>query len=172
MIVMKKLLMPLMLALILTALPLQVSFGFEATSAMSFGLMSQSGQPAEFAYDFGVNIQVVDAGNGWTIKNATSALYSDRAAGEMQVFRNMTVTEKALFYGEEADGTMRWDFHLALGSGLWRFMNTEGEDKTSPAYHLGAGFSYKGVALEAGVDAVQMEGPDLYYPNMGLSFSF
>lgn len=162
----------LLILAILLALPFSIGHSFEATSAMSFGLMTQNGQPAEFAYDFGVDVQIVDAGSGWAIKNTTSALYSDRAAGEMQVFRNLTITEKTLFYGKEADGTARWDFHLALGTGLWRFMNTEGEDKTSPAYHLGAGFGYKGVALEAGVDAVQMEGPDLYYPNLALSFQF
>lgn len=161
----------LLLLLVLIALPFQVN-AFEATSAMSVGLMTQSGQPSEFAYDFGVDIQIVDAGSGWAIKNSTSALYSDRAAGEMQVLRNMTVTEKTLFYGKGTDGLMRWDFHLALGSGLWRFMNTEGEDRTSPAYHLGAGLAYKGVSFEAGIDAVQMEGPDLYYPNLALSFEF
>ena len=182
---MKRLLFILTLAVLL-ALPFKVSFGFEATPGLGIGMLMQSGHDSKLGYDVGIDVKIADAGKGWAIRNITSVFYSDWNEGEgptlsgdplnadvtmeIDVVRNMTITQKSIWY-KSVDSVMVWDFHIGLGSGVWEFRQ-DGENETHQAYEFQIGGYYKGMTLDAGVNAIRMPGPDMYYFYGGLAFNF
>ena len=158
--------------LLLVALPFKISFGFEATSSVGAGTLIQKGVSGEFGYNVGFDIQLVKTGNGWTINNETDFLYSDRDGGEVEVIRTFAITKKSLFGDKTSEGVAIWDFYVSMGTGMWRFINTEAEDATSAAYQFGIGLVWKGVDFGASVDAIQIMGDDLFYAKFGFGFDF
>lgn len=174
---MKKLLMPLILVVILTALPFYVGHGAEAQIGGTVGWLVQDGQQAQLAYDVGIDISIVDVGKGWSLKSKAGGLYSERPiAGipEVLVLRVTPVIERYLAVGVDANGDRKWSIHLAISvpflPGYWQFFNTGGPDIRAPGFYLGLGFMWHDVTLDFGLEAVQMpDMPDIYYPQAQLT---
>ncbi len=142
---------------------------FTNASALDFathcgsGMIIQSGSNPEFGYFAGGNVNVLknDSINFQQFVEITY-LYSDRKYddNELQVIRTMAITRKGIISSLYAD----------IGVGFWNFVNTKGEDVSPGAFRLNFGYQIYGFDFNIGCDILRLDGPDLYFPNLGVKF--
>jgi hypothetical protein len=127
---------------------------------------------------------------GFTGAIDISYLYSrgfERAYDEMQIMREFVMFQKNLYTTwrlEKDTGVdtlvrkMTTNVFLSLGQGAYNFIQTqnapgeESNDETFGAFRILGGVSYKGIALAISCDVVQIKGPDMVIPSVGLKVDF
>jgi hypothetical protein len=160
---------------------------FDTIGAGSFGWLTQNGSGSVIAYSVGANVPIVSkTSSGFTLKNETTYLYSDGFSNiEVQALRTYLVAEKDVLSGSHrvpdpkvvgaTVDQLDWRLFFGAGSGTWDFIKTgtsSASDQVYGAVTFRLGGEYKGFILQAAVDLVQIEGPDIIAPQIAFAFDF
>jgi len=160
----KKLLLLLMLvggaALIVPS-----SNALEAVTKTGAVSLAQEGTETELGFAVGINIPLAsDSAKTIAVGNETDILYVEKEMGEMKeltIIRTFLVTTKQLPY----------NLHVKIGTGGWKFINTDGDDIDKFALRFGVGWKSPvwGIVADLGLDVVKAKGPDMYAPSLTIT---
>lgn len=151
---------------VLLALPVAAQ---ETVTGGGVGLLLQKGYTGEFCYSVGLQVPVVNRdSSGYYVILDPDVVYSNRGIGfddgagikEIQAARAFVTGARNTWLGVYAN----------LGLGGYHFTNTDGQDYTQLAYRLGLSGKPIGVYVFAGVDIVNLAGPDIYNINVAVRF--
>lgn len=163
---MKKILILSVLAMLAMFMALPAT-AQETVSGAGFGLFLQDGETGTFNYSVGLQVPVVTRdSSGYYIIIDPDIVYSNRPIGfedgtslkEIQGLRGFVTGAKKTYLGIYAN----------LGIGGYVFVNTDGGDKKLLAYRFGISGKPVGFYTFAGIDIVDVAGPDLYNINIAI----
>lgn len=126
------------------------------------GWLTQKGSEPKAGYVVGLGIPIMsDTTKSIMISNETDFMYVERQLediSELTIIRTFFMTTKYLPY----------NFHIKMGTGGWKIINSGGPDTDSFAIRFGTGWEGSwpwDIAISASLDIVRIDGPDLYSPS-------
>jgi hypothetical protein len=155
---MKKLI--ILLAAILILLPLRVD-AFDAVGSGGIGWLQQNGTTSELGYHVGFGVPIVSKSEaGYKLITQTDYLYSGYS-DNIRALRIYLINKKAVITRPD------YGFYVALGAGSWAFLTDE-ESQSLGAFMATIGGNWKFIEVKLSAEVVQLVGPDLFYPNIGV----
>jgi hypothetical protein len=132
----------------------------EVTAEGGISYLSQEGTDPKMGFVVGLTTPVMsDSTKFIQIANETDFLYVKRElkdVSEVTAIRSFMVTTKQL----------PKNFHIKMGTGGWKVINTAGDDIDYFALRFGAGWiSPWGLAVNLELDVVRTGGADMYAPS-------
>lgn len=130
------------------------------------GWITQKGAESKAGYVVGLGIPIMsDTTKSIMISNETDFMYVEKQLGdinELTIIRTFFMTTKYLPY----------NFHIKMGTGGWKIINTAGPDIDSFALRFGTGWEGSwpwDITISAALDIVRTDGPDLYAPSFTIT---
>jgi len=159
---MRKLLILSAFVLATVALPLQLSYGYEAFGKANFGAYSVHGQTSEFALSVGTNsVLVTDK-----VSNARVMQYAGvfraNLTEEVKGFSTFTQIEKYLQIGKVQP-------YITFGAGtLWQIKDDEDLLHADFKFELGAHLA-NFISIGIGFDYIPIKGPDATFTYLSIN---
>ena len=141
---------------------------FDAISSGGVGMMMQYQAHSEMAYYVGIAAPVVvKVESGYRLVNETGFIYSG-FSDQIKGLRTYAVNCKNIVTQP------KWSLYGGLAGGLWQFLvdNNETEAETFGAIMFRAGLRVGFLDVQLNGEIVQKQGPDLFFPSLGVNIDF
>lgn len=157
----------IMLCVILTVVFTTQVMALDASIGAGVGLLTEKEQKSVVAYSVAFDMPIVTkADSSYTVYSITDYTYADReqANGEMaelSIIRTMLMYERSI---------TNW-MDVGLGTGVWKIIDTKGEDPEHMALRFQLGFNVFGIHPSLSQDIVRINGGnDMYYSTINYNF--
>lgn len=138
----------------------------DAGMSAAGGMLIQNGEKPVPGYTVGVELPIVTkADSSYTVYTITDYTYIDRIAqdatiNELSIIRSMFMYERNVYKS----------LVLGLGTGIWKVINSNGEDMEHVALRLKIGVKFFGIETFLAQEVVRINGKnDMYYSTVNLN---
>jgi len=177
------------LLFVLLCVSFSTAYGIETSVGGGYAMLSKMDTKSVSGYYVTVNGVFFDKSNiGFSTALDVSYLYSNgfkNVNEEQQILRQFVVLQKNIHTVWENKVTkdtvisiIKWNVFFSFGKGDWTFIRTQttnepnGNDETFGAFLGRLGFEYRDIFLMLSCDIVQVPGPDIVVPSIGIKIRF
>jgi hypothetical protein len=141
---------------------------FDAISSGGIGVMMQYQAHSEMAYYVGISAPVVTkVESGYRLLNETGFIYSG-FSDKIKGLRTYAVNCKNIVTKP------KWSLYGGLAGGLWQFLvdNNQTGAETFGAVMARFGIKWGCLDIQLNGEVIQKQGPDLFFPSLGVNIDF